>query len=317
MTKLEKLRKEYQSYGRWYYHMILDSLGDRNLFNDKNEFIHGMNVVSIAQFLYNVGIIQFDLMRNHGHFIVQATGQQCCKMFDYFRYRFNDRLKKDGYPPLPHDWFFMLRRLETKTELVNAASYSARNSYEARKDILPGGYLWSSNYCMFSEIGELFEYRTVGEVGVRGMYRILGSQVKLPSSYKVSKWGYILPESYLIKSQDGKETKAESLYKDSKDYTYRIFRDYGTYRKVASDLRDTWIPSGNDLESLLQDLLNMKYGVKDARALGSDKICDLAVTLATRYGLSNDEIAYRLNLSPSMVSRLVYSYGKKNHVATP
>ncbi len=310
MTKLEKQRKEYQSWGKWYYHLALDSLGERNLFNDRDEYINGMNVVAVGQYLYKVGVIQFDLMRNHGHFIVVATGKDCCRFFDYQRYRLNARLIKDGFPPLPDNWFFMLRPLETRAELVNAVSYSARNSYDARRDILPGGYLWSSNYLMFSDVKETIEYKTVGEVGTCGMIRLLGSKVKLPETYKVCKLGFVLPESYLLKADDGTMTKACSLYKDSKDYAYRLFRDYETYRRVASDIGDVWTPEGNDVDSLVRELMNIKYGVDNILSLDWDKRCDLAVTLGTKYGLVPEEVAARLNLSSSMVSRLIYSYNK-------
>ena len=312
MTKLEKLRKEYKSWGRWYYHLVLDSLGERNLFNDRDEYVNGMNVVALAQFLTEVGVIQFDWMRNHGHFILLATGLQCCRFFDYSRYRLNARLIKDGYPPLPDDWFFKLIRLETFNELVNAASYSARNSYDAMSGILPGGYLWSSNYLMFSNIGEIIDYKTVGTIGARRMTRLLGSNVKFPESYKVCKLGYILPESYLLRTEDGTMTKARSLYKDSKDYAYRLFRDYDTYRRVASDIGEEWSPAKGDMGPLIRNLLDVNYGVKDIKTLDSEKRCDLAVTLGVRYGLKVEEIASRLSLSSSMVSKLIYSYSKKN-----
>ena len=312
MTKLEKLRKEYKSWGRWYYHLVFDSLGERNLFNDRDEYVNGMNVVALAQFLTEVGVIQFDWMRNHGHFILLATGLQCCRFFDYSRYRLNARLIKDGYPPLPDDWFFKLIRLETFNELVNAASYSARNSYDAMSGILPGGYLWSSNYLMFSNIGEIIDYKTVGTIGTRRMTRLLGSNVKFPESYKVCKLGYILPESYLLRTEDGTMTKARSLYKDSKDYAYRLFRDYDTYRRVASDIGEEWSPAKGDMGPLIRNLLDVNYGVKDIKTLDSEKRCDLAVTLGVRYGLKVEEIASRLSLSSSMVSKLIYSYSKKN-----
>lgn len=312
MTKLEKLRKEYQSWGKWYYPMALDSLGERNLFNDRDEFINGMNVVAIGQFLHKVGVIQFDLMRNHGHFIVCASGQQCCGMFDYLRYRLNARLINDGFQPLPEKWFFMLRRLETKAELVNAVSYSARNSYDARRDLLPGGYLWSSNYLMFSDVKEMIEYKTVGGIGTCGMIRLLGSKVKLPEAYKVCKLGFVLPESYIMKTEDGSMTKARSLYKDSKDYTYRLFRDYDTYKRLASDLGETWSPSGSDVDALIDNVLNINFGVQKLSDLDPGKKCDLAVILCGGYGLEINEIASRLNLSRSMVSRLIYSYNKEH-----
>ena len=312
MTKLEKQRKEYQSWGRWYYHMALDSLGDRNLFNDRDEYVNGMNVVAIGQFINKIGVIQFDWMRNHGHFILLATGLECCRFFDYIRFRLNARLVKDGFSPLPDKWFFKLLRLGSLNELVNAVSYSARNSYDARRDILPGGYLWSSNYVMFSDVKEIIDYKTVGEIGTCDMIRLLGSKAKLPEAYKVCKLGFILPESYLLKTDDGVMTKACSLYKDSKDYTYRIFRDYDTYKRTASELGEAWSPSGSDVDSLIENILNVNYGVKDLRDLDAGKKCDLAVTLGIGYGLRVEEIAPRLHLSSSMVSKLLYSYSKKN-----
>lgn len=312
MTKLEKLRKEYQTWGRWYYHLVLDSLGEINLFNDRDEYVNGMNIVAIAQFQIGVEVIQFDWMRNHGHFILRATGRQCCRFFDYSRYRLNERLKEDGYSPLPRNWFFKLIPLKTLAELANAVSYSARNSYDARNDILPGGYLWSSNYPMFSDIGEMIDYKIVGDMGTRRMAKILGSNVKLPAYYKVCKLGFILPESYLLRTEDGAMTKARSLYKDSKDYAYRVFRDYDTYKRVAIVTGENWSPSGEDVGVLIRNMLEINYGVSDVRNLDADKRCDLAVTLGTRYGLTVEEIAQRLNLSPSMVSKLLYSYKKKN-----
>ncbi len=312
MTKLERLRREYKSWGRWYYHLVLDSLGERNLFNDKDEYVNGMNVTALAQYFSGAGVIQFDWMRNHGHFIMLATGLQCCRFFGYSRFRLNDRLVRDGYPPLPDDWFFKLVRLDTLKELVNATSYSARNSYEAISNILPGGYLWSSNYLMFSDISELIDYRTVDEIGTRGMIKLLGSNVKFPADYKVCKLGFILPESYLLRTEDGTMTKARSLYKDSKEYAFRLFRDYDTYRREASRVGEAWSPAESDAGQLIREILDVNYGVKDLMSLDAEMRCDLAVTLGVRYGMKVDEIASRLSLSSSMVSKLIYSYSKMN-----
>ena len=81
MRKIEKLRKEYQSYDKWYYHLTLDSLGKRNLLNNRSQCVNAMNTLAIGQYLYNIGVVQFDWMRNHGHFILYAAGSQCCQLF--------------------------------------------------------------------------------------------------------------------------------------------------------------------------------------------------------------------------------------------
>jgi len=66
------------------------------------------------------------------------------------------------------------------------------------------------------------------------------------------------------------------------------------------------------VDSLIENILNINYGVRDIGGLDPEKCCDLAVTLGLRYGLNAEEIASRLRLSSSMVSKLLYSYSKKN-----
>lgn len=311
MEKLEKRKSEYKGYGLWYYHMILDRLPGRLLLNNRQECIGVMNATAIAQYVFHVSIIQLDWMHNHGHLVIWAEGGNACNCFYYLKRRLNAQLIKDGFPPLPDEWFFMLRRLDTLDDLVNAVSYSGRNAYDTRKDILPSGHLWSSNYMLFSDISELFEYRTVGEIGPRKMREILGSRVLLPAEYKVGKLGYILPESYVMKVGQGARTKAESLYRDSKDYAYRIFRDYDTYRRLATDLEEVWTPSGTDVDTILFNELNFNYGVKNVSGLNAARRCDLAVTLGSRYGLGPDQIAAHLGMSTSAVAKLLYAHTKK------
>lgn len=313
MKKNEKLRKEYQSYGKWYYHLVLDSLGSQNLLNNKGQCVNAMNSVAIAQFLYGVSVVQLDWMRNHGHFTLFGNGIQCCQTFDYLRKRLNAKLIEEDYPPIPDDWFFKLRRLDTLKDLQVAVSYSARNSYDARNDILPSGYLWSSNYLLFSEINELFEYKTVSELGSSTVRRLLESRVALPPDYKFSKLGYVLPESYLMKANDKSGlTKVQSLYRDSKDYTYKLFRDYNTYKKVATDAGEAWTPSGSDVDSLIDSLLNYGYGVSEINSLEMDKRYELATRLNTSFGISPEIAAAKLKLSASAISKMSYSY-KKHH----
>ena len=313
MRTIERLRKEYSTYDKWYYHLTLDSLGERNLLNDKSQCINAMNIVAIAQYLYGIKVVQFDWMRNHGHFILYANGLQCLNFFDYSKPRINARLIKDGYPPIPNSWFMKLRRLDSYLDLLNAVTYSGRNSYDARDDILPSGYIWSSNYLLFSEISELLEYRTISSIGPAEARKLLGSRLELPPDYKICKLGYVLPESYLMRTPDGKMTKAQNLYKDSKDYTYKMFRDYNTYRKAAADAGETWIPTGSDIDSLIDSLLNYGYGVRNINGLNMDGRYDLAVKLSTRYGLEPEVIASKLKISSTSVSQMLYSYSKKNH----
>ena len=317
MRIIEKLRKEYQSYEKWYYHLTLDSLGERNLLNNQSQCVNAMNTIAIGQFLYGIGVVQFDWMRNHGHLILYATGFQCCQLFGFIRFRANLWLAKDGFPPLPKDWFMKLGRLGSPQELVNAVTYSARNSYDARSDILPGGYLWSSNYLIFSDIGRLFEYRLISDLGPTESRRLLMSRVSLPGEYKVCKLGYVLPESYLLRTTDQSLTKAQSLYLDSKDYTYKLFRDYNTYKKVAAEAGEIWSPSGKDIDNLIDSILTFGFGVNSIRELSMDRRCDLAAQLTSSYGIKAETVAEKLNLSRSAVNKMSYSYSKNRQELNP
>ena len=65
-----------------------------------------------------------------------------------------------------------------------------------------------------------------------------------------------------MKAGKGQVTKAQSLYKDTKDYTFRMFKDFDTYKRLALDLNEVWSPSGGDIDTILFNELNFKQGVK-------------------------------------------------------
>ena len=220
---------------------------------------------------------------------------------------------KDGYPPLPEDWFMKLVKLVSLNQLVNAVTYSGRNAYDARDDVLPSGYLWSSNYLIFSEINELFECRTIASLGPVEARRILGSKVILPPDYKIRKLGFVLPESYLMRTHDGRMTKAMSLYKDSKEYSYKMFRDYNTYKRTAADADEAWSPSGGDIDSIIDGMITYGYGAGNIAGLKMEQRYDLAVALSTRFGIAPDLVAAKLGVSLLTVNKMIYSFNKKNH----
>ena len=119
MTKRKRLKlwKEYRTWPKWYYHVVLDSIETGQLFNDESEYVDGMNTVAIAQYIHNVSIVVFNFMINHGHFLVLATGNDIVNCMSFIFRRINARLIANGHSPLPENYGFKLIRVKDKKQL--------------------------------------------------------------------------------------------------------------------------------------------------------------------------------------------------------
>lgn len=89
-------REEYNALPKGDYNLCLDRLEGRWLFCDDNDYRMGMAGVALASLKFEVKFYAFELMPNHGHFVLNGTGEQCMKVFSYLKRRFSEQLMKKG-----------------------------------------------------------------------------------------------------------------------------------------------------------------------------------------------------------------------------
>lgn len=301
MTKRKRLKlwKEYRTWPKWYYHVVLDSIETGQLFNDESEYVDGMNTVAIAQYIHNVSIVVFNFMINHGHFLVLATGNDIVNCMSFIFRRINTRLIANGHSPLPENYGFKLIRVKDKKQLEDTIVYIARNPLKACPNIAAPGYLWGSCNLIFSDINRLFEKVQIKDLSDKFCRNTFRTRVKLPENYYFNKTvGMILPESYVMNG------KAEEVLKSSWNYSNRVVRDFDAYFNLAEGIGELVVLSDEEVNLIIQRMLRNEYKVRFLSDLSVDERCRMAIVLRKKYKLDLKRISRKLHIELNILKKL-------------
>lgn len=130
MARRRKERQEISNLKKGYYHLSTDGWKEGYLFHTKEQYAYAMTVIGLLVLQFDIVIYSFSLMPNHIHILLSGNGQACLKAFDYLRNKLSARLQKDGYPPIPDDYWFKLTPVEDQEQMKNNFIYVDRNAYE-------------------------------------------------------------------------------------------------------------------------------------------------------------------------------------------
>lgn len=291
--------KEYRTWPRWYYHLTFDSLEKGQLFNNDEEYADGMNGVAIGQYIHKLSIIAFVLMVNHCHLLLYGSGKDIVNFFIFIKRRINEKLRADGYPPLPNGYGFKLVRVEDKRQLADTIVYIARNPLKARPDITANGYLWGSTNLIFSEINKLYEKTELGNMSGREIMRTLKTKVIPPKNYLLNRsMGFILPESYV------NVRKAEQTLHDSWRFSSDLIRHIDAYIKIAEGIGEMVTLSDGELDEIITQILRKRFNTNSINELSIDDRCRLAIILKKEYRIDMKRIARILRIDLPVLKEL-------------
>lgn len=300
MKNKKETYKEYRTWPRWYYHLTFDSLEKGQLFNNEDEYACGMNSIAIGQYIHKLSIIAFVLMVNHCHILLYGSGEDIVNFFKYINRRINEKLRADGYPPLPNGYGFKLVKVEDKRQLADTIVYIARNPLKARPDITAGGYLWGSTNLIFSEISKLHEKTELGNMSGREIKRTLKTKVILPKNYLLNKsMGFILPESYV------NTKKAEQALHDSWRFSSDLIRHIDAYIKIAEGIGEMVTLSDGELDEIIYQNLKKHFNTNTINDLSIDDRCRLAIILKKDYRIDIKRIARKLRIDLAVLKELL------------
>ena len=300
MKNKKDIYKEYRTWPRWYYHMTFDSFEKGQLFNNDEEYACGMNSIAIGQYIHKLSIIAFVLMVNHCHILLYGSGEDIVHFFKYLKRRINERLRADGYPPLPDGYGFKLVKVEDKRQLAETIVYIARNPLKARPDITASGYLWGSTNLIFSEISKIYNKTELRNMSDREIMRILKTKVILPKDYLLSKqMGFILPESYV------NVRKAEQTLHDSWRFSSDLVRHIDAYIKIAEGVGEMVTLSDGELDEIIYQSLKKNFNAHSLNDLSIDNKCRLAIILKKNYRIDTKRIARKLRIDLAVLKELL------------
>ena len=173
------------------YHLCLSG-GDEVMFRQKEDYVRGINCLCLAAHKTDSILLAYTFMSNHVHIGVRAECPEL--LMKHFRYSYNRYFnrKYHRHGRLGEQDFFMLE-IDGLHHLLTAISYILRNPLHHGITATPFGYRYSSINALFmKELGRFYEPELMPS---KSQYLYLPDRGCLPSGYRMSSDGLILPES--------------------------------------------------------------------------------------------------------------------------
>ncbi|MBO4635315.1 MAG: hypothetical protein J5669_08090 [Bacteroidales bacterium] len=181
-----------------YFLISTSHLETKIWFQDNNDYKAGMNLVAVAAYVCRIRILDFILMSNHVHFVVQSSMEEARRFIDYFKLLYSKYLhNKYGYDKYLRSNNSDIMEIDPFGEsLERAIAYVHMNCVAANICVYPSQYLWGCGSLLFSQSpGSLGT--SLGTMSQRTQRKLLHSRISLPPHYQVLPEGYVSPESYI------------------------------------------------------------------------------------------------------------------------
>ena len=301
-----KERQDIRNLKKGYYHLSTDGWKDGLLFHTKEQYAFGMIIIGLLTLWTGITVYSFTLMPNHVHILLSGNGEACLKAFDYLRNKLSARLVKDGYPPLPEDYWFKLKPVEDPEQMKIDFLYVDRNPYELLLCV-PSGYLWSSSYLHYSQLGTMIKGRRADTISKRELEEMTGSRITIPPHWEFHPILGLLPTSFIDNNLFLR------LFNNPKDYETRLVKDYEAFVKVSKTLGETPLFSENEVNDIVNQLLLGIFSGRQLKQLSNDEKGRLAIILMKNYDMMAGTIATALNVSVHIVNQWFRAkdYGKQ------
>ena len=262
--------------------------------------------MGLLTLLFDITIYDFSLMPNHVHLLLSGTGASCLAAFDYLRQKISARLRKDGYPPLPEDYWFKLVAVEDPEQMKNNFIYIDRNAYEIQQCI-PSGYPWGAGYLHFSLMSDLISGMPASAFSKRKLEEMTGSRISIPAHWQFHPRYGLLPSSFVD------NRLFLRLFQGPKDYESRLVKDYEAFVKIGRTLDEVPDFAPNELKDIVELQLQNLFPGRRLRQLSNEEKGRLATILSKEYDLTAEVIASSLGLSGHIVQQLLRAkdFGKR------
>lgn len=300
MINEKKIRAEIRAREKGNYHFCTDGLKGAKLFNSVEEYAFGMIQLGFICIRYAITIYAFSLMPNHIHIILNGNGDACLQAFDFLKRRLTARLKKDGYPPLPENYWFKLVPIETSEQMKSEILYVLRNALEAGLGMAEG-YVWSSGWLYHSDFCEILNKQPIPKMNQRKRFRLTGGEDEIPVSWHLHSYLGLIPDAFVDTSLVLK------LFPTPKDLQTALVKDYETFFQVAGRLGEIVSFNKAETESIVSQTLQKRFDGRSLRELSDTEKGKLAIILNREFGLNSFQISTSIFIREVTVRQLLGS----------
>lgn len=297
---IRKKRESYRKGEEGYYHLCTDGWKDGLIFHNAAQFAYGLIVLGLLCLRFNLTIYAFALMPNHIHLILKGTGAVCLDAFDYLKHKLSVRLKQDGHPPLPEDYWFKLVKIEDEEQLKREIIYVLRNPLE-KGQYTVGGYLWASGWLYFSDLVYAMEGTSAASMSKRSKIKYFTSEQDIPNHWIAHPFLGLRPDSFVDTSL------VEKLFPSPKDLQTALVKDYEVYFQIASRLGELCEFSKNEIAGIVNQTLQKRFGGRNLKNLTEEDKGEMAIILNREFGLTSYQISTSIFLKELVVRQFLSS----------
>ena len=287
---------------RKFYLISTDHLEDRVWFRDNEDFIAGMNYVAVLAGTLEASILDFILMSNHVHFMLECLYDEAKNFIDRFKRLYGRYFCKKYHVKtlLSGNDVDISEVAWTNDNLENALAYTQMNCVAANICLSPEAYPWGSGNSFFNV--NVKHGRRLGDMTRRAQIRLLHSNVILNQNWEVGEEGFVLPKSYL------NVRFVESVFQTPKRMLY--YRSKSSKAKAVLEKKITESVSFGDqtLISALGELCRGLYQKRDAAFLEREQKVNLAHYLHRFFKADAHQISRLLGFTYSESASILDSF---------
>lgn len=287
------------------------------IFESESGFKAAMNRLALLTLRYKVIILAFCLMDNHIHLILYGSKAECealAKEFLNLTAHYNSVRHHSGEGtssiPVSH------QAIEDEEYLLNAICYDLRNPPVSGLKYTYYDYPWSSGPLYFrsrdnwssplwtrfgdcpDEFRKYLGVRYAGEMGVRELKSILGSDQAIPDDWLLYD-GMVLPSSFIPVEI------VEELFRSHKAFNYFAGRNK---EKEIEEMMGTWAGLNlQDSEMRQHRDTEMKslFGTDKIRTLSLPQRIEIGKILRRKYVTSIKQIARIVRVPLAVAERMI------------
>lgn len=293
-------REEYRAKGNGYYHFCTDGLKGGLIFNNEAEYAFGMLLMGLIFLKFSIRIYAFVLMPNHIHIILSGTGENCLNAFDYLKRKLSGRLTRDGFPPLPDQYWFKMEKIENREQMKGEILYLLRNPLEKGLGIV-GGYPWGTEWIYYSGLSLAIGGTPAGEISRRSLTKLFCSEVSIPNHWKIHSYLGLLPDSFVDVSL------VRELFPAPKDLQTALVKDYEVFFQIARRLGELAEFSKSEIAGIVTQTLQKRFGGRELRTLSEQEKGQLAIILNREFGLNSYQISTSIFVREKVIRQLLGS----------
>lgn len=182
-----------------YAHIYSDGTNVSSLFQSREDYICGMNMIAVTAFICGISILTMQVMETHFHLISRGRPQDCDRFTRSIIVKLGSFITQMKRPFVVTGKIHVSNDpIRTENELKTKFMYVYRNAISAGFPMMPWAYEWGPGDIYFEDHNHLAGLgKRISEYPVLTRRAMFHTGATLPKEWRCNDEGMLLPHSYV------------------------------------------------------------------------------------------------------------------------